>query len=110
MQRDCLALSLAPLAVWLCALVLLERGATTQERTARRSTWLTCQQKRKAVGVPGQNFTLTFLITGDAKFFKPEKKAELENLMQMTEFHKIHVQAIQVPKSLQKEVDDDPVA
>ena len=61
-------------------------------------------------GVPGQNFTLTFLITGDAKFFKPEKKAELENLMQMTEFHKIHVQAIQVPKSLQKEVDDDPVA
>ena len=61
-------------------------------------------------GVPGQDFTLTFLITGDAKFFKPEKKAELENLMQMTEFHKIHVQAIQVPKSLQKEVDDDPVA
>ena len=61
-------------------------------------------------GVPGQDFTLTFLNTGDAKFFKPEKKAELENLMQMTEFHKIHVQAIQVPKSLQKEVDDDPVA
>ena len=57
-----------------------------------------------------QDFTLTFLITGDAKFFKPEKKAELENLMQMTKFDKIHVQAIQVPKSLQKEVDDDPVA
>ena len=72
-------------------------------------------EKLKSVcaGVPGQNFTLTFLITGDAKFFKPEKKAELENLMdfmQMTEFDKIHVQAIQVPKSLQKEVDDDPVA
>ena len=65
--------------------------------------------KSAFAGVPGQNFTLTFLITGDAKRFKLEKKAELENLMQMTEFHKIHVQAIQVPKSLQKEVDDDPV-
>ena len=42
-------------------------------------------------GVPGQSFTLTFLIIGDAKRFKPEKKAEVENVMQMTEFHKIHV-------------------
>lgn len=53
-------------------------------------------------GVPGQNFTLTFLITGDAKRFNPNQK-QLKEFKEMQEFDNIHVQAVQAPPKLDEE-------